>query len=97
MNIKHFLRLSLYLSFLFGQLQSQEWKSLFNGKDFDNWKVLNGTAEYKIENEEIIGVSKLNTPNTFLATKETYGDFILEYEVKMENGLNSGVQIRSLT
>jgi hypothetical protein len=37
----------------------------------------------------------LNTPNTFLATKQKYGDFILEYDVKVDNELNSGVQIRS--
>jgi hypothetical protein len=73
------------------------WQDLFNGKNLDGWQVLNGTADYQVENGIIIGASKLNTPNTFLATKQTYGDFILEYEVKMENGLNSGVQIRSLS
>jgi hypothetical protein len=68
---------------------------LFNGKTLDGWDVLNGTAEYKVEDGVIIGTSKLNTPNTFLATDEIYGDFILEYEVKMDDLLNSGVQIRS--
>ncbi len=37
----------------------------------------------------------MNTPNTFLATNKMYGDFILEFEFKVDNALNSGVQIRS--
>ncbi|MGB5553412.1 MAG: DUF1080 domain-containing protein, partial [Flavobacteriaceae bacterium] len=32
-----------------------------------------------------------------MATKKTYGDFILEFDVFVENGLNSGVQFRSLS
>ena len=71
------------------------WTNLFNGKNLDGWKVLNGTAEYKIENGAIVGISKTNTPNTFLATEKEYDNFILEYEAKMDPALNSGVQIRS--
>src|SRR4029079_13973442 len=36
-----------------------------------------------------------NTPNSFLCTKQHYGDFVLELEFKVDHGLNSGVQIRS--
>ncbi len=77
--------------------QDGDWISLFNGKNLDNWQVLNGKAEFKIEGEVIVGTSVMNTPNSFLATKKNYGDFILEYEAKMDDGLNSGVQIRSLS
>jgi len=72
-----------------------EWQELFNGKNFKGWKKLDGSAEYRIENGEIIGTSKTGTPNSFMATKKIYGDFILEYEMKMDRGLNSGVQFRS--
>jgi hypothetical protein len=37
----------------------------------------------------------MGVPNSFLATKKNYSDFILEYEMKMDRGLNSGVQFRS--
>lgn len=73
------------------------WLNLFNGKNLKGWEILNGTATYKVVNNEIIGISKVNTPNSFLAYKNKFGDFILEYEMKMESGLNSGVQIRSLS
>lgn len=87
--------LVLISSFTFAQPKG--WVNLFNGKNLDGWKVLNGTAEYTISNGEIIGISKTGSPNTFLATEKIYSDFILEYEMKMEKGLNSGVQIRSLS
>lgn len=71
------------------------WTSLFNGKDFSGWKQLNGNAKYTVENGAVVGTSALNTPNSFMATEKEYGDFILEFEVKVDSGLNSGVQIRS--
>ena len=73
------------------------WKNLFNGKNLDGWKIINGTAEYVVENGVIIGTSKLNTPNTFLATEDMYKNFILEVEVKVDGDLNSGIQFRSNT
>lgn len=76
-------------------LAQAKWEPLFNGKNFKGWTKLNGEAEYKIEDGAIVGVSKMGTPNTFLATKKQYADFILEFEFKVDNGLNSGVQLRS--
>ena len=72
-----------------------DWTLLFNENNLDNWETRNGTAEFHIEGNEIIGTSKLNTPNTFLCTKEMYSDFILELELKVDVPLNSGIQIRS--
>lgn len=84
---------SLTSTFFYGQ--TEPWEILFNGKDFKNFEQLNGNAKYLIEDGQMIGISKLNTPNSFLATKKKYGDFILEFEVKVDLGLNSGVQFRS--
>lgn len=72
-----------------------KWENLFNGKDFTGWKVMNGAAEYTIQDGAIVGHSKLKTPNTFLCTEKMYGDFILEMDFKVDEGLNSGVQFRS--
>jgi hypothetical protein len=74
-----------------------DWQPLFNGHDLSNWHVIDGTAEFRVQDDMIIGVSHINTPNTFLATNEEFSDFILEYEAMMDDGLNSGVQIRSLS
>jgi hypothetical protein len=68
---------------------------LFNGKDLTGWVQRGGKATYHIEDGAIVGASVTNTPNTFLCTEKTYGDFILEYDFKVDPKLNSGVQIRS--
>lgn len=68
---------------------------LFNGRDLTGWIQRGGSATYAIEGNEIVGRSALDTPNTFLCTTQTYGDFILEYDFKVDPQLNSGVQIRS--
>ena len=75
--------------------QEPQWQSLFNGKNLRGWTKLNGNAEFKVVDKTIVGISKMNTPNTFLATKQKYDNFILEFDFKVDDGLNSGVQFRS--
>jgi hypothetical protein len=74
-----------------------EWKSLFDGKTLDGWVQKNGTATYEVKDGTIHGTTKEGSPNSFLCTTELYGDFELEFEVKVHDQLNSGVQIRSKT
>jgi len=71
------------------------WVDLFNGKNLDGWTQKGGDAKYSIEDGTIVGISVMNTGNSFLCTEKLYGDFILEYEFKVDPRLNSGVQIRS--
>lgn len=77
--------------------QNDGWQSLFNGQDLSGWQKRNGEAEYHIEGNAIVGVSKMDTPNTFLCTEKSYGDFIFETEVWVDPTLNSGIQFRSLS
>ena len=78
-------------------LSAGEWVNLFNGKNLKNWIQKNGTATYRIEGDAITGKTSEGSPNSFLCTKKLYADFELEFEVKVSNELNSGVQIRSQT
>jgi len=71
------------------------WVSLFDGKTLDGWKQLNGTAKYAVEDGAIVGTTVEGSPNSFLCTVKDYGDFELEFEVKLDSRLNSGVQFRS--
>ena len=71
------------------------WSPLYAGSGFDGLKQLGGTAEYTIQNGLVTGTATPNTPNSFLTTQKHYGDFVLEYEFKVDERLNSGVQIRS--
>lgn len=71
------------------------WHILFNGEDLAGWSRLNGNAEFIVEEGVIVGTTKRNTPNTFLVTDRKYSDFALEFEVKIDTFINSGVQFRS--
>lgn len=71
------------------------WKKLFDGKTLKGWTVCNGQATYKVEQGTIVGTTKEGSPNSFLCTEKEYGDFVLEFEVKTDPALNSGVQVRS--
>jgi len=73
------------------------WVSLFNGKNLDGWIQKNGTATYEVKEGTVLGTTSPGSPNSFLCTEKDYGDFELEFEVKVDKGLNSGVQIRSQT
>ena len=92
------MKKNLLLALLMGcaaSVMAQTWEPLFNGKNLNGWKRLNGKAEYKVEDNAIVGYTRANTPNTFLATKKNYGDFILELEFKVDETMNSGIQFRS--
>lgn len=71
------------------------WHDLFDGKSLEGWRPLGGKASFEVEQGAILGTSTANTPNTFLCTEESFHDFELEYEFKVDGALNSGVQIRS--
>ena len=71
------------------------WVNLFNGRDLDGWEQHSGTAKYRVEDGTIVGTTVLNTGNSFLCTKRTYGDFVLELEFKVARNMNSGIQFRS--
>jgi hypothetical protein len=75
--------------------KGEGWVKLFNGKNLNGWTQRNGTATYRIEDGAVVGKTAEGSPNSFLCTDKLYGDFELTFEVKVDDQLNSGVQIRS--
>ncbi|MCE9518672.1 MAG: DUF1080 domain-containing protein [Verrucomicrobia bacterium] len=69
--------------------------SLFDGKTLEGWEQHSGKAEYRVEDGAIVGKTVVNTENSFMCTKKKYGDFIFEFEFKVNPKMNSGVQFRS--
>ena len=74
-----------------------DWSSLFDGKSLTGWSQKNGTATYVAKDGTILGTTAKGSPNSFLCSDKEYGDFELQFEVKVDDALNSGVQIRSHT
>lgn len=69
--------------------------ALFNGKDLTGWVQKGGKAKFEVQDGQIVGTTVPKTGNSFLCTEKAYANFILELEFKVDDGLNSGVQIRS--
>jgi hypothetical protein len=78
-------------------LAQDGWRPLFNGKTLDGWTACNGTAPFTVEDGAIVGRTVVGSPNSFLCTREAFGDFILEYEAKIDSEMNSGVMVRGIS
>jgi hypothetical protein len=92
----HRASLCLLFPLLAIALQAGPWESLFDGKSLNGWRTLGGKAPYAVEDGTIVGTAIADTPNSFLATERTWGDFIFECEILQEGGpTNSGIQFRS--
>ena len=66
---------------------------VFNGEGLEGWKVL-GDAIYEVDAGAILGRVG-SGGQSFLVTERTFGDFILDVDVKTEERGNSGIQVRS--
>ena len=75
----------------------KKYKAIFDGKTLDGWTQRNGTATYRVEKKAVVGKTNEGSPNSFLCSDKEYGNFDLMFEVKVDDELNSGVQIRSQT
>jgi 3-keto-disaccharide hydrolase/PA14 domain-containing protein len=64
-------------------------------RDQSRWTPLGGQAVFSFKDGVLTGETRPNTPNTYLTSRDRYGDFEMLYEFKVDPKLNSGVQIRS--
>lgn len=98
--MRRFTLSALSLLLIAGALCNAEdkdkWLSLFDGKTLTGWKPAeHGKATYEVKDGTIYGRTVEGSPNSFLASEQEFGDFELEFEVRVHEQLNSGVQIRS--
>jgi len=82
----------------FAQKNVAPWKSLFNGVNLDNWKMVGDKGEAFVEDGEILIRQTANTKNhTFVTSVDKYSDFILEVDFKMDApGFSTAVLIRGV-
>ncbi|HUQ08705.1 MAG TPA: DUF1080 domain-containing protein [Steroidobacteraceae bacterium] len=98
MKMKSGLGVLALLALTVSAAMAKDGEALFDGRTLKGWKQLGGAADYKVIDGAIVGSSKPGVPNSFLVTEKTYGDFILEFDVRQDVGpANSGVQFRSLS
>jgi hypothetical protein len=88
------LALSLIVLSSFAAFAEEGFRPLFNGKNLDGWE--GDPRAWSVRDGMIVGSTegvKL-THNSFLISKQSFGNFILRAECKLRNH-NSGIQFRS--
>src|SRR5680860_58270 len=73
---------------------NQEYKSIFNGKNLDGWKI-HGTEKWYVEDGLLICESGPDEEYGYLSTEKFYNDFELEAKFLQEANGNSGIFFRS--
>ena len=95
MNTRIFMACMALLLALPSLAQEAKWKPIFNGKDLNGWKAVAGKATFAVKDGILEGTAVYGTGNTFLITEDSYGDFILELELKISHSSsNSGIMAR---
>jgi len=84
----------LVACFVFLSTGIAQQKSIFNGKNLDNWTA-HGTEKWYVEKGELICESGPDKAYGYLSTNKQYKNFILSLEFKQDANGNSGVFFRS--
>jgi len=74
--------------------QNDDFSSLFNGENLDGWEIY-GTEKWYVEDGLLVCESGPDEAYGYLATNESYKDFVLTLEFQQEANGNSGVFFRS--
>jgi hypothetical protein len=96
-------RLIVALSLVFAttavcRAEEPKLRPLFNGKDLSNFKAEGAAEFWRIENEVLIGENNKEMKGHYLWTEKSYGDFVLEFDVRWkaatDRGVDTGIEMR---
>ena len=74
---------------------SEGWIELFDGETLDGWVHMNGSHSYTVKDGAIVGRTVAGSQNSFLCSKQEFGNFELELETMVDDITNKGIQFRS--
>lgn len=87
--IKEITRINYGLT---GSEQADDWESLFNGRDLEDW--IGNKVDYTVQ-DGAIQVKPQGGGSGNLYTKEQFADFIFRFEFQLTPGANNGIGIRA--
>lgn len=73
---------------------SDELPRIFNGKDLSGWKTPSPEAYWKVEDGVLVGESDDAKKGSMLYTEKSYGNVVLEAEVRWSGDIDSGFMVR---
>jgi Domain of Unknown Function (DUF1080) len=72
---------------------------LFNGRDLTNFKADGADAFWRVEDGVLIGENDVDQKGHYLWTEKSYGDFVLEFDVRWkattDRGVDTGIEMRA--
>ena len=96
-HLINFLILIVLSTPAFCQNDTGPWKSLFNGKDFTNWKMVGSKGvAVVVDSAFTCHMTANTTEHTFVCTEDKFSDFILELDVKTDSNYNTGILLRCI-
>jgi hypothetical protein len=84
---------------LIGAAAEPKFVPLFNGKDLTNFKAEDSKAFWRVENGILIGENDAAKKGNYLWTQKSYGDFVIEFDVRWKSvsdrGVDTGLEMRN--
>ncbi len=82
-----------------GNAQEPNFSPLFNGKDLTHFKAEVSKEFWRAEDGVLVGENNASLKENYLWTEKSYGDFVLEFDVRWKGttarGVDTGVEMRS--
>lgn len=99
LDMRYTLILLLVVNISFAQIP-EGFKPLFNGKNLKGWHISRTTHQgttpnFRVENEAIVARQEPYGQGGLLMTDETFRDFELYLEIKIDSFANGGIFLRS--
>lgn len=70
------------------------WRDITPRAGLAGWHKLGGNATYSFADGAVVGQAAPGKANSWLVSDDMFGDFIVEYDVKTDPKLNTGMMIR---
>lgn len=89
-----FLAFGLSLTAIRAGATEPKLEPIFNGRDLTGWQSPGPNPFWRVESGVLIGESDEKNPGNMLWTEQSYGDFVLEFDVRWTGEIDSGVEFR---
>lgn len=73
---------------------ADELKPIFNGKDLTGWKVPEPNPFWKVVDGVLVGENDEAKKGSMLYTEQSFGDFVIECDVRWRGEIDSGIMFR---
>lgn len=87
--------LGLALAGLSAAIAEPAAAAIFNGRDLTGWTAPDAEKFWRVADGVLVGENDAALTGSILRTTESYGDFVLEFEVRWNGEIDSGVMLRA--